>query len=306
MEATKTEDGSDEVAIHEAMEHQTMYIAKSGITAVLNSRTVVLAAANPPSGCYDDLKTAEDNIDLQTTILSRFDLIFIYASANAANDPRDTKDDNWLKRYIKYCRIMSRPRLSKTADKSLQKTYVKIRQVYPVLSDYESASPVQKRSKIVAEELCQNQTDVALASEYVERVRRYTYEFQRKDWFHGVDCGLNNNSLFVNEDSGLRGDNDDMQLIRNQPRFCQFSSNLSMFKDVRCDVLNADTLLENWPRYWPRSIAPQASPERCLDSVMFQPFPVSCSIYKTRKNIFDSPCLKLTVYKKHKRQLQLP
>ncbi|GMH04480.1 hypothetical protein Nepgr_006319 [Nepenthes gracilis] len=67
----------DRVAIHEAMEQQTISIAKAGITTVLNSRTSVLAAANPPSGRYDDLKTAQDNIDLQTTILSRFDLIFI-------------------------------------------------------------------------------------------------------------------------------------------------------------------------------------------------------------------------------------
>lgn len=90
------------------MEQQTISIAKAGITTVLNSRTSVLAAANPPSGRYDDLKvcscivpffsifliyacysyeaterniialqTAQDNIDLQTTILSRFDLIFI-------------------------------------------------------------------------------------------------------------------------------------------------------------------------------------------------------------------------------------
>jgi len=44
---------------------------------MLNSRSAVLAAANPPSGRYDDLKTAQENIDLQTTILSRFDLIFI-------------------------------------------------------------------------------------------------------------------------------------------------------------------------------------------------------------------------------------
>ncbi|GFR48027.1 hypothetical protein Agub_g9859 [Astrephomene gubernaculifera] len=67
----------DRVAIHEAMEQQTISIAKAGITTMLKSRTSVLAAANPPSGRYDDLKTAQENIDLQSTILSRFDLIFI-------------------------------------------------------------------------------------------------------------------------------------------------------------------------------------------------------------------------------------
>ncbi|XP_022965597.1 DNA replication licensing factor MCM5 [Cucurbita maxima] len=139
----------DRVAIHEAMEQQTISIAKAGITTVLNSRTSVLAAANPPSGRYDDLKTAQDNIDLQTTILSRFDLIFIvkdirmysqdkiiashiikvHASADAnLGENRASKEENWLKRYLQYCRSHCHPRLSESASTMLQNNYVKIRQ----------------------------------------------------------------------------------------------------------------------------------------------------------------------------------
>ena len=82
----------DRVAIHEAMEQQTISIAKAGITTVLNARTAVLAAANPVFGRYDDLKTPGENIDFQTTILSRFDLIFIVRDTHdRARDERIAK-----------------------------------------------------------------------------------------------------------------------------------------------------------------------------------------------------------------------
>ena len=66
----------DRVAIHEAMEQQTISIAKAGITTTLNSRCSVLAAANSVFGRWDDTK-GEDNIDFLPTILSRFDMIYV-------------------------------------------------------------------------------------------------------------------------------------------------------------------------------------------------------------------------------------
>ena len=56
---------------------KTISIVKAGITTILNSRSSVLAAANPVYGRYDDYKSAAENIDFLPTILSRFDLIFI-------------------------------------------------------------------------------------------------------------------------------------------------------------------------------------------------------------------------------------
>lgn len=64
------------MAIHEAMEQQTISIAKAGITTTLNSRCSVLAAANSVFGRWDDSK-GDANIDFLPTILSRFDMIFI-------------------------------------------------------------------------------------------------------------------------------------------------------------------------------------------------------------------------------------
>lgn len=138
----------DRVAIHEAMEQQTISIAKAGITTVLNSRTSVLAAANPVFGRYDDSRAPGENIDFQTTILSRFDMIFIVKddqsiqkdmriahhvmnvhTGEAANEEELEGDIplDLMKKYITYARSKCAPRLSPEAAELLSSEFVAIR-----------------------------------------------------------------------------------------------------------------------------------------------------------------------------------
>jgi len=136
----------DRVAIHEAMEQQTISIAKAGITTTLNSRCSVLAAANSVCGRWDDSK-GEDNIDFMPTILSRFDTIFIVKDVhdeardsvlarhvmgihiNAAVDKAEEGEMSVaeLKKYISFCRSRCGPRLEEEAAKKLKDEYVIVR-----------------------------------------------------------------------------------------------------------------------------------------------------------------------------------
>jgi len=70
-------DVRDQVAIHEAMEQQTISIAKAGVKAVLNAKASILAAANPINGRYEKEKSLRYNIRMSAPIISRFDLFFI-------------------------------------------------------------------------------------------------------------------------------------------------------------------------------------------------------------------------------------
>lgn len=71
----------------EAMEQQTISIAKAGIVCSLNSRTSILAAANPVHSKYDSKKSVIENINLPPALLSRFDLIYIMLDVpNEKND----------------------------------------------------------------------------------------------------------------------------------------------------------------------------------------------------------------------------
>jgi DNA replication licensing factor MCM4 len=70
------------------MEQQTISIAKAGIVCRLNSRTAILAAANPVSSKYDARKSVIENINLPPTLLSRFDLLYIMLDIPTQDEDR--------------------------------------------------------------------------------------------------------------------------------------------------------------------------------------------------------------------------
>jgi DNA replication licensing factor MCM6 len=138
-------DAKDQVAIHEAMEQQTISMTKAGIQATLNARTSILAAANPVGGRYDRSKKLKHNLSLPAPILSRFDLVHVmidepdefrdYALARHIVSLHQRRENAvtadyalpQLQRYIRYARTI-RPKLTPEAQKEVVEAYVRLRQ----------------------------------------------------------------------------------------------------------------------------------------------------------------------------------
>ncbi|KRZ71967.1 Zygotic DNA replication licensing factor mcm6-B, partial [Trichinella papuae] len=134
----------DQVAIHEAMEQQTISITKAGVKATLNARTSILAAANPVGGAYDRTKSLRQNVNLSAPILSRFDLFFVivdecnelvdYSIGKQILSLHMKKFEEMkrvysvedIQRYLMFTRLWN-PRLSEAASECLVQNYKRLR-----------------------------------------------------------------------------------------------------------------------------------------------------------------------------------
>jgi DNA replication licensing factor MCM4 len=133
--------------LHEAMEQQTVSIAKAGIIASLNARTSILAAANPLESRWNRSMSVIENLQLPPTLLSRFDLIYlILDTPNKESDRRlashlvelyyreedrtpkaPVMNREILSRYISYAKEKCHPVLEEEASRDLVKAYVEMR-----------------------------------------------------------------------------------------------------------------------------------------------------------------------------------
>ncbi len=140
-------DESERSSMHEAMESQTVSVAKAGIVATFRTKCSILAAANPKYGRFDKNRLPAEQFNITPTILSRFDLIFVIydvldrvrdsemADAILSSHLNQKKvvanegelDRDLLRKYIAFMRKNINPTLSKEASEKIKEYYVDLR-----------------------------------------------------------------------------------------------------------------------------------------------------------------------------------
>lgn len=134
----------DASAMHEALEQQTITISKANIQATLRSETTVLAAANPKFGRFDPYEVLAKQIELPSTLINRFDLIFpvkdlpdkdrdeklasfILQLHKGEGDKKVVMDTDMIKRYVAYAKQKVYPKLTEAALTEIKDYFVSMR-----------------------------------------------------------------------------------------------------------------------------------------------------------------------------------
>jgi len=136
-------DEHDRSTMHEAMEQQTVTIAKANIQATLRAETSVLAAGNPKLGRFDPYTPIPQQIDISPALLSRFDVLFILRDLpnriqdeavathmleeHQQNVVRDVIDPKLLRKYVAYAKQKIKPKLSDEAVAEIKSFYINLR-----------------------------------------------------------------------------------------------------------------------------------------------------------------------------------
>jgi replicative DNA helicase Mcm len=167
----------DRSSMHEAMEQQTISIAKAGINAQLRTKCSVLAAANPRRSRFDMTLPLPPQVNMPVSLLSRFDVFFIIE--DKPNPERDNLladrileshrageeltpgeetsseqlavkslegpiNSRLLKLYIAYAKKL-RPVMSSQAQTLIKEHYTDLRKRYHNTDDQDKTMPITPR-----------------------------------------------------------------------------------------------------------------------------------------------------------------
>ncbi|MEK6862155.1 MAG: minichromosome maintenance protein MCM [Nanoarchaeota archaeon] len=139
-------DEQDRSSMHEAMEQQSVTISKANVQASLRAETSVLAAGNPKFGRFDPYQPIASQVNIQPTLLNRFDVIFMLKDipdrskddAIASHVLEEHKslsskgplDSDIFRKYIAYAKQRIKPVLLDEAIDEIKKFYVSLRNMH--------------------------------------------------------------------------------------------------------------------------------------------------------------------------------
>ena len=177
-------DKDDTSAMHEALEQQTISIAKANIRATLRCETSVLGAANPKYGRFDPTGDIAKQINFPPALMSRFDLIF-----TLMDTPNKKKDEDiaehilkthkegekinpkipsgFLKKYIAYAKQFE-PKLTNKAIENIKNFYVELRNSQQKEDEGIQPVPITPRQLEAVIRLSQSYAKMSLEKEVTE------------------------------------------------------------------------------------------------------------------------------------------
>ncbi|KAG9152560.1 hypothetical protein Leryth_024714 [Lithospermum erythrorhizon] len=134
----------DRATIHEAMEQQTISVAKAGLVTTLSTKTIVFGATNP-KGQYDPDQPLSVNTTLSGPLISRFDIVLVLLDTknpewdavvsshilaeadslkrNSGEDLKDIWPLSMLRRYIQFVKGYFQPVLTNEAENVISSYY---------------------------------------------------------------------------------------------------------------------------------------------------------------------------------------
>ncbi|XP_070341691.1 DNA helicase MCM8 isoform X8 [Equus asinus] len=155
--------GNQHQALLEAMEQQSISLAKAGVVCSLPARTSIVAAANPVGGHYNKAKTVSENLKMGSALLSRFDLVFILL------DTPNEDHDHLLSEHVIAIRA-GKQRTVSSATVARMNSQDPNTSVLEVVSD----KPLSERLKVVPGETI-DPIPHQLLRKYVGYARQYVY-----------------------------------------------------------------------------------------------------------------------------------